>query len=90
MTMDFDTIKENINEYIKILNEMVEASYSVVVIFITDIIKNGSYVIYNDKSSDIIKDSFGLDDIYQGMFLPKIVSRKKQIQPNIISVLEGD
>lgn len=90
MTMDFDTIKENINEYIKILNEMVEASYSVVVIFITDIIKNGSYVIYNDKSIDIIKDSFGLDDIYQGMFLPKIVSRKKQIQPNIISVLEGD
>ena len=90
MTMDFDTIKENINEYIKILNEMVEASYSVVVIFITDILKNGSYVIYNDKSIDIIKDSFGLDDIYQGMFLPKIVSRKKQIQPNIISVLEGD
>ena len=90
MTMDFDTIKENINEYIKILNEMVEASYSVVVIFITDIIKNGSYVIYNDKSIDIIKDSFGLDNIYQGMFLPKIVSRKKQIQPNIISVLEGD
>ena len=90
MTMDFDTIKENINEYIKILNEMVEASYSVVVIFITDIIKNGSYVIYNDKAIDIIKDSFGLDDIYQGMFLPKIVSRKKQIQPNIISVLEGD
>ena len=90
MTMDFDTIKENINEYIRILNEMVEASYSVVVIFITDIIKNGSYVIYNDKAIDIIKDSFGLDDIYQGMFLPKIVSRKKQIQPNIISVLEGD
>ena len=90
MTMDFDTIKENINEYIKILNEMVEASYSVVAIFITDIIKNGSYVIYNDKAIDIIKDSFGLDDIYQGMFLPKIVSRKKQIQPNIISVLEGD
>ncbi len=90
MTMDFDTIKENINEYIRILNEMVEASYSVVVIFITDILKNGSYVIYNDKSIDIIKDSFGLDDIYQGMFLPKIVSRKKQIQPNIISVLEGD
>ena len=90
MTMDFDTIKENINEYIKILNEMVEASYSVVVIFITDIIKNGSYVIYNDKSIDIIKDSFGLDNIYQGMFLSKIVSRKKQIQPNIISVLEGD
>ena len=69
---------------------MVELNYSIVTIFITDIIKNGSYVLYNEKASEIIKDAFGLKSIHQCMFLPKIVSRKKQIQPNIISVLEGD
>ena len=42
------------------------------------------------STADIIKDAFGLKNIHQCMFLPKIVSRKKQIQPNIISVLEGD
>ena len=90
MTMDIEKIEENIDEYIAKLNEMVEAQYTIVTIFITDIIKNGSYVIYNDAAAGIIQDSFGLKSIHQCMFLPKIVSRKKQIQPNIISVLEGD
>ena len=90
MTMDIETIEANMDEYIQKLNEMVELNYSIVTIFITDIIKNGSYVLYNEKASEIIKDAFGLKSIYQCMFLPKIVSRKKQIQPNIISVLEGD
>ena len=90
MTMDIETIEEHMDEYIAKLNEMVELNYSIVTIFITDIIKNGSYVLYNEKASEIIKDAFGLKNIHQCMFLPKIVSRKKQIQPNIISVLEGD
>lgn len=90
MTMDIDTIQNHMDEYIAKLNEMVELNYSIVTIFITDIIKNGSYVLYNEKAADIIKDAFGLKNIHQCMFLPKIVSRKKQIQPNIISVLEGD
>lgn len=90
MTMDIDTIQNHMDEYIAKLNEMVELNYSIVTIFITDIIKNGSYVLYNEKATEIIKDAFGLKSIHQCMFLPKIVSRKKQIQPNIISVLEGD
>ena len=90
MTMDIDAIENNKEEYIAKLNEMVSLNYTIVTIFITDIIRNGSYVLYNDAAANIIKDSFGLKNIHQGMFLPKIVSRKKQIQPNIISVLEGD
>ena len=90
MTMDIEEIEKNIDAYIAKLNEMVEEKYTIVTIFITDIIKNGSYVIYNDAAASIIQDSFGLKNIHQCMFLPKIVSRKKQIQPNIISILEGD
>ena len=90
MTMDIETVEKNIDEFIAKLNEMVTLNYSIVTIFITDVIKNGSYVLYNDAAASIIQDSFGLKHIHQCMFLPKIVSRKKQIQPNIISVLEGD
>lgn len=88
MTLDFDRIKENIDEYVHVLDEMVDTNYSVVVIFITDIIKNGSYVIYNTKASDLIEDAFGLKNVYEGLFLPKMVSRKKQILPSILSVME--
>jgi manganese-dependent inorganic pyrophosphatase len=90
MTMDFDTIKENIDDFITKLNEMTETNYSNVVLFITDIIKNGSYVLYNDASSKLVADAFGLTNIYQGIFLPKIVSRKKQMLPNIMNVLDGE
>ena len=90
MTLDIEAIEKNVDEFIAKLNEMVSLNYSMVTIFITDIIKNGSYVLYNDAAAEIIKDSFGLKNIHQCIFLPKIVSRKKQIQQNIISVLEGD
>ena len=90
MTLDIEAIEKNVDEFIAKLNEMVSLNYSMVTIFITDIIKNGSYVLYNDAAAEIIKDSFGLKNIHQCIFLPKIVSRKKQIQPNIISILEGD
>lgn len=88
MTLDFDKIKENIQEYVNILNKMVDNNYSIVVIFVTDIIKNGSYCLYNETSKSILEESFGIKDIYEGIFIPGVVSRKKQMQPCIINVLE--
>lgn len=88
MTLDFDKIKENIDEFVDNLNEMVNTNFSIVVIFITDIIKNGSYVIYNDRASSVVAESFGLKNIHQGIFIPKVVSRKKQMLPSLMSVLE--
>lgn len=89
MTLDFDYIKEHINEFVDSLNEMVNTNYSIVVIFITDIIKNGSYVLYNEKAESVIADAFGIKDIHEGVFIPKVVSRKKQILPSIMSTLES-
>ena len=89
MTMDIDTIFENITEYVNKLNEMVDTNYSIVVILITDIIKNGSYVIYNEKAANIVSDSFGLKNVHQGIFLPKMVSRKKQILPAILNTIDN-
>lgn len=77
MTLDFEKIKENMDEYVNVLNEMADNNYSVVVIFITDIIKNGSYVIYNSEASEVIEDAFGLKDVYEGVFLPKMDFKKK-------------
>ena len=88
MTLDIDNITEKLDEYVTVLDEMAETNFNVVVIFITDIIKNGSYVIYDSKSKDLIEDAFGLKNTYEGAFIPKVVSRKKQILPNILSIME--
>lgn len=90
ITMDFKEIKENINDYVAKLNEMTETNFQYVFLFVNDILKNGSYVIYSDSAKDIVADGFGISNIHQGIFLPGIVSRKKQMLPSILNVLEGE
>lgn len=88
ITMDFDSIKEHLQEYIDKLNEIARGNYSTVTLFITDIIKNGSYVLFNDDSKHIVEDSFGISNLEQGTFIPDLVSRKKQMLPKIMESLE--
>jgi len=88
ITMDFDSIKKNMESFVDKLNEMVKGEYSVVALFITDIIENGSYILYNESAKDIVSDSFGIKDISEGFFLPEMVSRKKQMLPKLMESLE--
>ena len=88
ITMDFDEIYNNKEEYIEKLDSMYELSPGVNALFITDVIKKGSYVFYNTKSSEIIRDAFNLKDIKQGMFIPNVISRKKQMLPALMDILE--
>lgn len=87
MTMDFNEIEANMSEYINKLNE-ISSSYLCVVLFITDVYKNGSYVIYNTNSEDIVKDAFDLNEISEGIYIDNLVSRKKQMLPALLEVIE--
>ena len=82
LTMDFDEIKNEISSYIEKLNELSSN------LFITDVYKNGSYVIYSDISKDIVKDAFNIDDIEEGIYIPDLISRKKQMLPALLEVIE--
>ena len=62
--------------------------YYIVALFATDIIKNGSYILFNESASEILDNCFDVKNIYQGYYLDKCVSRKKQIIPKIMDVLE--
>ena len=67
---------------------MKEQGYTIIMLFATDIIREGSYVYYNDGASEIIKKAFEINDLYQGCFIKGIISRKKQIIPSIVNVFE--
>ena len=86
-TTDIDFIMNNKEEYIKSLNEISE-NYQIVALFITDIIKNGSYILFNDSAKETLRDSFNLNDLKQGHYFAGVVSRKKQIIPPILENLE--
>ena len=86
-TTDIDYIMNDSQAYIDALNEIAE-NYEIVALFITDIIKNGSYILFNDKAKEILRDSFNIEDLEQGHYFEGIFSRKKQIIPFILETLE--
>ena len=89
-TMNFDEIERELKEYIEVLDKVSEANnYSLVALFVTDIVRNGSYVIYNKKGEDIMSLAYEKENISQGHFIKNCVSRKKHVVPLIMDILEN-
>ena len=89
LTVDFNDFIDNIDNYVNSLNEISKKNgYILSALYITNILTKESMIIYNNSSSYIIKDAYNLDDIYEGIIINGILSRKKQIVPNIMEVLE--
>ena len=89
-TMNFEEIEREIEEYVTVLNEVAEANnYKLVALFVTDIIHNGSYVIFNNKGKEILSLAYEVEDIKQGQFIKNCVSRKKHVVPLIMDILEN-
>ena len=56
--------------------------------FVTDIFEKNSYCIYNTNAEEIIKMSYKLDKIYEGVLLEGVLSRKVQMVPYIMEALD--
>ena len=88
-TMNFDDINKEIDGYIDVLDKVAEGNdYSLVALYVTDIIQNGSYVIFSSKAKGIMDVAYQTD-VNEGYFIPGCVSRKKHIVPLIMGVLES-
>lgn len=90
VTMNFEEIKKDIDEYIEALNKISENNnYSFVALYVTDIIRNGSYVIYSDSGKEILDIAYEEIDVHQGFFIPGCLSRKKHVVPTIMPLFEN-
>lgn len=90
VTLNIDEIEKEKDEYIKLINNVAENNdYHIVALFATDIIKNGSYIYYNDNAKEVLDNCFDVDEFKQGCYLDGIVSRKKQMIPNIMDAIEN-
>lgn len=89
-TMNFEDIKKDIDQYIEVLDKVSEANnYSLTALYVTDIIKNGSYVLYNTKGKDVIDLMYEQAQVCEGYFVPNCVSRKKHVVPLIMEIFEN-
>ena len=89
ITMDIEEVLNEKDDYVKLLNTVSESNnYLFVCLFVTDILKNGTYVLYSDRAKEVLESAFGIKNIKQGDFLKGIVSRKKQILPVLMNDME--
>lgn len=88
-TFDINDFNNSIEKYKDLLNKNAENNnYDVFAFFITDILKNGSYVYYNDSAQEIMEKAFDIKDMEQGIYLDGCVSRKKQVIPKLMRILD--
>lgn len=84
-TTNPDEILKDKEGYITLLNNIAEGNDNYfIAFFITDVIKNGSYVLYSERGESILRKVYKNENLEEGTFLPGIVSRKKQILPGIM------
>ena len=82
---EFDKDKDG---YITMLNNVATLNeYKFVALFVTDIIKQGTYVYYSDDAKEILSKAFNIDSIEEGTYLAKVLSRKMQILPSILDIM---
>lgn len=72
---------------ILIEDAIAEQDYNMVVLFATDIIKKGSYIYYNEKANERLEKAFKMK-LQQGSFIEELISRKKQMIPNIVNTYD--
>ncbi len=87
-TLDFDSIKNDMDGYISLIEDMAkENDFRFIVVAVTDIIRNGSYFIFTKKGKEVLESGYGLKNIEQGVYIDDQVSRKKQVVPTLINGL---
>lgn len=89
LTLNYEEILKNKDEYLSEIEKIKDLTNVNHYLFaITDIMNNGSYFIYDEDSEELIKNAFHLKKIEEGVFVENIISRKKQIVPSIMNILE--
>lgn len=86
-TTNIQEIEDEKQEYLDMLNDISKNNeYKFVALFVTDIIKNGTYVYYSTDAEPILSRAFNVE-MKQGCYLDGILSRKLQILPQILDVM---
>ena len=89
-TMNFEEMSKELGDYVATLDKVAEANhYDFLALYVTDIIQNGSYLIFNTKGQEVVNIMYGQENIKEGYFVENCVSRKKHVVPLVMEVFEN-
>ena len=83
---DADHVLERQKEFLAVMKKEQKAKeYDLVILMITDVLREGSHLLYVG-SDDTIRQAFGVEPVNKEVFLPGVMSRKKQIIPMLTAL----
>jgi manganese-dependent inorganic pyrophosphatase len=85
-TLDINEIMNRKEEFVKLIDDITGDKYYLIIMAVTDIVNEGSYIFYTSSREKMMKLVFQ-EDVRQGIYIDKCVSRKKQIVPKVINAL---
>ena len=90
LTLDYEKILNNKEEYINFLDKTCNTKgFRLMALFITDIVNNGSYVLFSREAKQIMSLAYNIPDMQEGTYLEGVISRKKQMVPNIMQEFDN-
>ena len=91
LTTNPDELLDEKDEFINLMNTIAhDGEYRLIMLLITDILNNNSYLLYTDGCEKTMKNTFNLKEINEGIILKDIVSRKLQVVPKLLEVLDKE
>ncbi len=82
---EIDLVRENLLDYLKETREQKE--YHVLMMLISDPARGGSEILFAEREKGTVNKAFDTDTARGSMFLEGVVSRKKQIIPNLNKIM---
>ncbi len=87
-TLDIDEVFRQKKRFLTFIDQTHKReNHDITMLLVTDIIKEGSYILYATKKPSLISTAFNIPKA-QGIFIPGIVSRKKQVLPKLLQAIE--
>lgn len=88
-TMDIDGFKSMKSPMLDYMNGKAESEkYDILILMLTDIIKNGSEIIAVGQDLSIVENAFNAKLEDNSTYIPDLLSRKKQVIPPITSAIQ--
>ncbi|AAK80096.1 manganese-dependent inorganic pyrophosphatase [Clostridium acetobutylicum] len=89
-TMDIEGFDEYKKDMLAYMNKKVkDENFNAVLLLLTDIIKEGSLIIATGENTDLVNKAFNVELKDNAVYVPGILSRKKQVIPPLTSAIEG-
>ena len=88
-TIDIESAKEIRESTLAYMSTICkDKNYDLILLLITDILNQGSELLFVGHHKDIIGKAFEVQTNENSVYLPGVVSRKKQVIPNVMNALE--